>query len=164
MPQFSSPLHFWRSSVASSHSITFQKWWVLLINLFSNSNVRILQEFYKFYVNKAAKARQPDGTDILHEAQDVEGGESEQLTQNTHPSFATYYSVLKEVPKIHIKLFKFIFDFLVLAVTFQYLDHFLRHFGNFPEHSSGNPALPDRPRIWFIHIWWKQQSRRFILN
>jgi hypothetical protein len=55
-------------------------------------------------VNKAAKARQPDGTDILHEAQDVEGGESEQLTQNTHPSWATYKSVLKEVPKFTLKV------------------------------------------------------------
>lgn len=71
-------------------------------------------EFYKFYVNKAAKARQPDGTDILHEAQDVEGGESEQLTQNTHPSWATYKSVLKES---RLSLFNiWIIFFVTLAI------------------------------------------------
>jgi hypothetical protein len=50
-------------------------------------------------VNKAAKARMDLGTDILHEAQDIEEGDelSPQPQKSSHPSLAMYIAVFKEV-------------------------------------------------------------------
>jgi hypothetical protein len=71
------------------------------------------QAFYKFYVHRAAKARLIQGTDILHEEEDVDAVDQDghqkeaqavetlkqgaQQHSHSHPSLATYLACLKEV-------------------------------------------------------------------